>query len=235
MTSAIDQPILQVPGHLAVIPDGNRRWAVARGLSPQEGHKAGIQVVGTIAEAAWEAGVDTFTVWWGSPANLLRRDPEEVAVITGCLRDWLAGNGASLLARQGAAFEAHGRWEELCPELRSGVDAARSAAGDGPRPRRLVLLMAYDGREEVREAAIRLGGGGPSFDAFGRATWTGGLPPVDLLIRTGGEPHLSAGFMIWGIADAQLAFPQALWPDYRPTDLADALRQYANTERRFGA
>jgi undecaprenyl diphosphate synthase len=223
-----------VPRHLAIVPDGNRRWARARGLAPSEGHRAGIQVVGSIAEAAWEAGVEVFTFWWGSPNNLLHRAPDEVAVITGCLRDWLAGSGASLVGKAGAAFELHGRWEELCPSITSGVEAIRRAAGDGPRARRLVLLMGYDGLEEIRAAADRLGGGGPSPGAFGRATWTGGLPAVDLLIRTGAEPHMSAGFMAWSAADAQLAFPSVPWPEFTPELLAGVLRTYAGTERRFG-
>ena len=223
-----------VPRHLAIVPDGNRRWARARGLAPSEGHRAGIQVVGAIAEAAWAAGVEVVTFWWGSTANLQRRDPDEVAVITGCLRDWLAGSGASLVERSGAAFEVHGRWQELCPSITSGVEAIRQAAGAGPRPRRLVLLMAYDGLEEIRAAADRLGGGGASREAFGRATWTGGLPPVDLLIRTGGEPHMSAGFMAWGAADAQLAFPSVMWPDLTEGLFAGILRTYGETGRRFG-
>jgi undecaprenyl diphosphate synthase len=224
----------EAPRHLAVIPDGNRRWARERNLAPEAGHRAGIQVVGTIAEAAWQAGVETFTFWWGSPANLLHRAPDEVAVITGCLRDWLAGNGASLLARMGASFEIHGRWQELCPAIGSGVDAALAAAGPGPRPRRLVLLMAYDGREEIRAAAEALGGGGPGSDAFGRATWTGALPRVDLLVRTGGDPHMSGAFMAWSAADAQLAFPKVRWPAFTPELLEGILRGYAQTERRYG-
>ena len=223
-----------VPRHLAIVPDGNRRWARARGLAPSEGHRAGIQAVGPVAEAAWEAGVEVFTFWWGSPSNLLHRDPDEVEVITGCLRDWLAGDGASLVSRAEASFEIHGRWEELCPAIRSGVDAIGEAAAAGPRPRRLVLLMAYDGLEEIRAAADALGGGGPSAGAFSRATWTGGLPPVDLLVRTGGEPHSSAGFMAWSAADAQLAFPPVMWPAFTPPLLAGILRTYGETGRRFG-
>ncbi len=226
-----------VPRHVAVIPDGNRRWARARGLAPGDGHLAGIANVGAIASAAWDAGVETFTFWWGSPANLTKRSPDEVAAIVRALRDWLTGEGASLLTFRGAAFEVHGRWEELCPELRPGVEAAVGAAAEatGPAARRLVLLMAYDGREEIQAAADRLGGGGASAAHFGAATWTGGLPPVDLLIRTGGEPHLSAGFLLWGIAEAQLTFPPTLWPDYTPAALRDDLERYARTERRFGA
>jgi undecaprenyl diphosphate synthase len=226
---------VRVPAHLALIPDGNRRWARKRGLTPSDGHRAGILVVGTIAEAAWAAGVEVVSFWWGSPANLTSRSPEEVEIITECLRDWLAGPGASMLHREGAAFDVIGRWEELCPQIASGIEAARRAAGGGPRPRQLVLLIAYDGRDEIRAAAQRLQGGGASEAEFGRATWTGALPPVDLLLRTGGDAHLSAGFLQWSTADAQLAFPNELWPDFTPSALAEVLVAYGRTERRFGA
>jgi undecaprenyl diphosphate synthase len=221
------------PRHLAVIPDGNRRWARARGLIASDGHRAGIANVGPIAEAAWAAGIETFTFWWGSPANLTKRDSAEVAVIVDALASWLAHEAPPILARAGATFEIHGRWEELCPSLRPGVEAARNAASHGPR--RLVALMAYDGREEIVAAADRLHGSGGGVDAFGRALWTGALPPVDLLIRTGGEPHLSAGFLTWGIANAQLAFVDAPWPAFTPALLAEEIDRYARTERRFGA
>lgn len=222
----------RIPRHLALIPDGNRRWARARGLGPTDGHRAGIRVVGTIAEAAWAAGVEVVTFWWASPSNLQRREPAEVAGILATLSDWLCDEGGALLARAGAAFEVHGRWEALCPEVARGIGAALRAAGPGPK--RLVLLMAYDGRDEIRAAAGKLGGGGPDSRAFGRATWTGGLPEVDLVVRSGDEPHLSAAFMAWSAADAQLAFPGEMWPDFTPDSLGRVLADFARTSRRFG-
>lgn len=218
--------------HLALVPDGNRRWARARGLGPAEGHAAGIHNVGRLAAAAWADGVEAVTFWWGSPANLLRRDPVEVAHIVGVLADWLDGPGAALLAAHGATFEALGRWPELCPELAGPVARARSAAGPGPR--RLVLLMGYDGRDELRAAAEALHGGGADEAAFTAATWTGHLPPVDLVLRTGGEPHLSAGFLLWSIAEARLAFSPTLWPAFTPAALRRHLARARATPRRYG-
>lgn len=218
--------------HLAVIPDGNRRWARARGLPAAEGHAAGIRNVGRIAAAAWSAGVETFTFWWGSPANLTTRDPAEVERIVGVLGDWLAGPGGRLLATHGAGFEALGRWPELCPALGGAVATACAAAGPGPR--RLVLLMAYDGRDELRAAADRLGGGGPDATAFERALWTGHLPRVDLVLRTGGEAHLSAGFLLWQIAEARLAISRRTWPDFDPRALRATLRRAEAVDRRYG-
>jgi len=221
-----------VPRHLALIPDGNRRWARARGQGAEAGHRAGIARVGEVADAAFAAGIEVVSFWWGSPANLTCRDPAEVAGIVGVLNDFLGRGADGLLARHGAQFEAIGRWRELCPGLEGGVDAASAAAGPGPT--KLVLLMAYDGRDEIRAAADTLGGGGADEAGFEAALWTGHLAPVDLLIRTGGEPHLSAAFLLWRLAEAQLAFPEVPWPDFGPEGLQEQLDRYASIERRFG-
>jgi undecaprenyl diphosphate synthase len=226
---------VSIPRHVAVIPDGNRRWARARGLPAAEGHAAGVRAIGSCAEAAFEEGVEVFTFWWGSPANLTQRDPAEVGAIVDTLSRWLSTEGAALVARMDATFEAIGRWWTLCPAIEPAVEKAARAAGPGPR--RLVLLMAYDGREEIVDAARRLAGAGRdafTVEEFGRSTWTGHLPPVDLVVRTGGDPHLSAGFLIWGIADAALSFSDEMWPDFGPDRMRAAIRDAAAMERRFG-
>lgn len=226
-------PLPGAPHHLAIVPDGNRRWARARGQGPGEGHAAGIANVGAVAQAAFEAGVQVFTFWWGSPANLTKRSPTEVEAITGVLESWLRGAGAALIERWDARFDAIGRWPALCPDILPGVEAATAAAGAGPR--RVVLLMGYDGREELLDGARRMGEQALDVADFGRTLWTGELPPVDLLIRTGGEPHLSAGFLLWRIAEAQLAFPEDLWPAFGPARLGQELERFAGIERRHGA
>jgi undecaprenyl diphosphate synthase len=223
-------PPRAAPRHLAVIPDGNRRWARARGLSVAEGHTRGVENIGLIADAAFAAGVEVFSVWWGSPANLTRRSADEVATITGVLDDWLARRAPELLRRSDARFDVFGRWEALCPSIAPGVAAARASAGAGPR--RFVLLMAYDGREELVAAAAS---GPQTSDALASRLWTASLPPVDLVLRTGGDPHLSAGFLLWHIADAQLAFVDEPWPAFDVAALTRVLDRHAATERRFGA
>jgi undecaprenyl diphosphate synthase len=219
-----------IPRHLAVIPDGNRRWARARGQEPAQGHAAGIANIGRVAAAAWGAGVEVFTFWWGSPANLERREPDEVRAIVGVLADWLRGSAPALLTRHGARFDAHGRWREHCPELLPAVEVASRPSGD----RRMVLLMAYDGRDEIRAAADALKGGGATEAELGAALWTGELPPVDLVLRTGGQPHLSSGFMLWHIAESVLHFSELMWPDFGPAALGRALDEYGATPRRHG-
>lgn len=222
----------RVPRHLALIPDGNRRWARARMLDPVDGHEAGITNVGRVADAAFAAGVEVVSFWWGSPANLTERDPDEVEGIVSALDGFLRRGADGILAGREAGFEVIGRWRELVPSLGPAVRTARASAGRGPR--RLVLLMGYDGRDELRAAAHALRGGGSDTQEFEAALWTGHLPPIDLLIRTGGEPHLSAAFLLWRLANAQLAFPDAMWPAYSPAMLEAELARFAATERRFG-
>lgn len=220
---------MSTPRHLALIPDGNRRWARRQGRPGPEGHVAGIHRVGPVVAAAWDSGVEAVTFWWGSPANLLGRGPEEVGTIVDALRGWMETELPGLLGEHQAAFRIAGRWADLCPSLAPAVATAEAAAGPGPR--RLVILMGYDGREEILAAAAAAGGDRRRFEA---ALWTGGLPPVDLVVRTGGEPHLSAGFMLWWIAEAQLHFSCSLWPAFGPDELKGILKRYAATPRRMG-
>ncbi|MCO4769220.1 MAG: undecaprenyl diphosphate synthase family protein [Deltaproteobacteria bacterium] len=208
--------------HLAVIPDGNRRWARARGLGPEDGHRAGIANVGETARAAFASGIETFSFWWGSPANLTKRDAAEVRGIVGVLETWLAEVAPALCAEADARVEVIGRWRELCPSLEPAIEALPTHG-----TRHLVLFMAYDGREEIRAAA-------ESDMSFEDALWTAHLPPVDLLIRTGGDAHFSAGFLLWKLAQAQLAFPDELWPAYGRACLERDLDTFARTQRRFG-
>ena len=215
-------PEPQIPAHLAVVPDGNRRWARIRGLAAVDGHRAGIANVGRAADQAYAAGVEVFSFWWGSPANLTKRDPAEVSGIVEVLDEWLRSEAPALCERHDAGLDVIGRWRELCPRLAPAVDALPSEGS-----RRLVLLMAYDGREEILAAAA-------SSAPFKDALWTRRLPPVDLLVRTGGEAHFSAGFLLWQLAEAQLAFPEELWPAYDAAALERDLQRYARTERRFG-
>ncbi len=219
---------MRVPRHLSLIPDGNRRWAALRGEPASAGHRAGISAVGRCVAAAWSAGVETVSFWWGSPANLSRRDPDQVAAIVDALGGWLVAEGAALLTAHDATFEVIGRWEDLAQSLAEPLDHARVAAGSGPR--RLVLLMAYDGREEILAAAQAA----PSPGLLADHLWTAHLPPVDLVVRTGGEPHLSAGYLLWHISEAVLDFSERLWPDYDAEALAEALAAFGQVPRRFG-
>ena len=172
----------------------------------------------------------TVTFWWGSPGNLLSRDPVEVRGIVAVLDEWLRGPGRRLL--HGRRFVALGRWAELCPELGPAIRAASAGPVDPEAPT-LALLMAYDGRDELRDAAARVGGGADAA-AFAAALWTGSLTPVDLVLRTGGDAHLSAGFLLWQIAEARLAFTPTLWPALTPAALRRHLARARSVTRRYG-
>ena len=222
---------MSVPRHIALIPDGNRRWGRRHGHRVGEAHAQGIANVGRIADLAFGAGIEVVTAWWGSPANLTRRDRGEVEAIVAALARWLDGPCDALLAEHQASVTVRGEWRTLCPGLQPAVERRPCPRATG---RRLVVLMAYDGRREILAAASEPGALVDE-GAFTRALWTGDLPPVDLVIRTGGEPHLSAGFLLWHIADAQLFFSPTLWPAFGADDLRGALEAYATTERRFGA
>lgn len=218
--------------HLAIIPDGNRRWARARGLSPELGHQHGIALFSSLIAHAFEHSVETFTFWWGSPANLQRRSSSEVTAIVASLAGWLEKDCPQLLRSFDCRVEMLGRWRESCPELAGPLARAEAAAGNGPR--RIVVLMAYDGRDELTaavEAATRAG----SSAEFPKQLWTAHLPPVDLLVRTGNSSHLSAGFMLWSIAEARLTFTSGMWPDTTREELERLLSQASSQERRYGA
>ncbi len=222
------------PRHLAVIPDGNRRWARARNLPSPEGHRAGMNAVMPFAEAAFGRGVECFTLWWGSPRNLLERESEEVEVIVASLGEWLLHSAPSFLSRWDARFSIFGRWEALCPSLGEGVTASRIASGSGPR--HLVILMGYDGRDDLVQATQSLQSNRipPTVSSLENALWTGSLPPCDLVFRSGGEPHISAGFLLWHLAEAELFFENDPWPACTPVHLERALAAFASRERRFG-
>lgn len=217
--------------HIALIPDGNRRWARAHGKSVADGHRAGIAAMTGALSTCFDSGAETASFWWSSPANLTRRDPEEVRRIVGVLAQWLHTDLPQLLAQYDANFVALGRWRALCPELIGPID---NVAGKGGK-RTIALLMAYDGRDEIRAAADALGGGGDSREAFERALWTGGLGPVDLLVRTGDSTHLSAAFMAWQASEARLYFAREMWPAITPARLAEIIAQAGGVERRYGA
>lgn len=216
--------------HLAIIPDGNRRWARARGLSVQDGHRAGVAAIDNAIRAAFDVGVEVVTFWWGSPANLTQRAPDEVRGIVGALQEWLESRAPQLLQETQARFEAHGRIEALCPSLLPAIAHATERSGSGPR--RVVLLMAYDGRDELREAASALAGG--RAESLEAGLWTGHLPDVDLLLRSGGSAHLSAGFMLWRIAEARLAFLDEPWPAVTTELLRRELEHATGQARRYG-
>lgn len=214
-----------VPTHLAMIMDGNGRWAERRGRPRWMGHVAGAHAVRRVVEYAARAGVDQLTLYAFSSDNW-NRPVVEVSTLLELFDTHLRTQTAKLAA-QGIRLQVIGRRDRLPLALRGAINAAeaRTAAG-----RRMTLRVAidYSSRAAIlgslpAAAAVRGGSAGETL-----------LPPVDLLVRTGGERRLS-DFLLWECAYAELAFLDVLWPDLRVADLDALFADYAARERRYGA
>lgn len=227
-----------LPTHLAIIPDGNRRWARARRLPPWEGHREGAKRFREIVTAVFDAGIPYFTFWGGSEDNF-KRDPQEVRkLLSFASRELKRQLKTGNFTRRQVQVRFLGRWREFLqkePELRRILKTIQDQT-KGFKNRRLTILLAYDGRREMLEAfnKLRRSKKPANFETLKKYLWTGGLPDVDLVIRTGGEPHWSAGFMMWLTANSQFYFSKKFWPDFDKSQLQKALADYATRERRFG-
>jgi undecaprenyl diphosphate synthase len=228
-----------VPRHVAIIMDGNGRWAAQRGLPRAAGHRAGAEAVRASLRAAAEAGVEVLTLYAFSSENW-RRSDEEVTELKGLLA-YYVDKELETLEREGVRLKLIGDPAAFGPQLMQRLNRAveRTAAND-----RLTLVVAlnYGARSEIAAAARTLaleaaaGRREPdSIDeqALGEALDTAGLPELDLLIRTSGEVRLS-NFLLWQAAYAELLFVDTLWPDFDEAAFMAALSQYTGRQRRFG-
>jgi undecaprenyl diphosphate synthase len=225
----------EVPRHVAIIMDGNRRWARARGVPELEGHAAGVEAIRGLVRHAVLRGIRVLTLYAFSRENWARTD-EEVAGLFGLLEAAIRSETDELRA-QGVRVRLLGRLDELPVETRRSIESALEATAGGER---LLLNVAfnYGGRTELVDAIRKIIRSGISPDAIDESTvgavlYTAGLPDPDLVIRTAGEHRLS-NFLIWQSAYAELITSEALWPDFGPPDLDAALAEYATRSRRFG-
>jgi undecaprenyl diphosphate synthase len=228
-----------MPRHVAVIMDGNGRWARRRALPRQAGHQAGVKPVRTVVETCAESGVETLTLFAFSSENW-RRPVEEVRGLMALFIDALEREVAELDAN-GIRLTFIGDTAALGPALREAVRAAeaRTAAN---RRMNLVVAVGYGGRWDIAQAARSLAreaaAGTLDPDAIDEARFAAALataphPNVDLLIRTGGEKRVS-NFLLWDIAYAEVHFSDVLWPDFTAAELRKAFDFYALRQRRFG-
>ncbi len=229
-----------VPRHIAIIMDGNGRWARERGLPRREGHRAGAEAVREALDACREAGVDFLTLYAFSSENW-SRPQEEIRALMSLLERFLKEKAREMEERD-IRLLAIGQLERLPAKTRRLLDSiiARTA---GNRSMTLVLALSYGGREEIVCAARRIaeeaaaGTLAPEdVDAglFAARLQTAGIPDPDLLIRTSGEMRIS-NFLLWQISYAEIVILRKNWPDFRHTDLLDAVREYQRRHRRFGA
>jgi undecaprenyl diphosphate synthase len=224
-----------LPRHVAIIMDGNRRWARQRNLSELDGHAAGVEAIRELLRHAVRRGVPVVTLYAFSRENWARSD-EEVTGLFGLLEAAIRSETDELRA-QGVRIRLLGRLDELPDATRASIDEALEATANGDR---LLLNVAfnYAGRTELVDAIRRLVASGTPPEAIDEAAisaslYTAGLPDPDLVIRTGGEQRLS-NFLIWQSAYAEFYSCDALWPDFGPDAFDAALREFASRQRRFG-
>jgi undecaprenyl diphosphate synthase len=204
--------------------DGNGRWALARGLPRIAGHRAGVEAARRVVEAAPELGIGTLTLFAFSSDNW-KRPPEEVSALMCLLSSYLEAETRRAVAN-GVRVEAIGRRDRLGAPLAEAIGRAEAATAGG---RRLHVRLAVD--YSARDAIVTAARGQAELSRERLGLALG--PPVDLLIRTGGEQRLS-DFLLWEAAYAELVFSRVMWPDFGSVDLARAVREFRGRERRFG-
>jgi undecaprenyl diphosphate synthase len=204
--------------------DGNGRWAAARGLPRVAGHRAGVSAVRRVIEAAPAAGVGTLTLFAFSSDNW-RRPSSEVAALMQLLAAYLDSEARRCVS-EGIQVEVIGRRDRLAPALLACIAQAEMATIEGTTLR-LRIAIDYSGRDAILAAARQV-------PELSRESLDGAMgPPVDLLIRTGGEQRLS-DFLLWECAYAELVFSRRMWPDFDGNDLTAAVREFHGRQRRFG-
>jgi undecaprenyl diphosphate synthase len=231
---------MQTPAHVAIIMDGNGRWAQARGLPRFEGHRRGVEAVRRAVRSAIAHDVRYLTIYSFSSENW-RRPPDEVAMLMGLLKRFIR-NDLAELNRNDVRVRIIGERGNLAPDIAPLLVEAESLTKNN-RGLTLTVAFNYGGRQEIVEAARRLAievregrvdANAIGVDDFAERLDTAGLPDPDLIIRTSGEMRLS-NFLLWQAAYAELVFLPILWPDFDDAAFVSALDQYASRERRFGA
>jgi undecaprenyl diphosphate synthase len=230
----------RLPAHIAIIMDGNGRWARRRGLPRVAGHRAGIESVRIVVDTCARLGIQALTLYAFSLENW-KRPREEVSTLWRLLRLYLRRELPEIM-RNGIQFTCMGRLDGLPSVVRQELESA-IAATSANRGMRLNLAINYSGRAELVDALnaiiedARLEGRLPELhideDTLAARLYTAGMPDPDLLIRTSGEMRIS-NFLLWQIAYAELYLTDTLWPDFGRIDLLEAVLEYQKRDRRFG-
>ena len=223
------------PRHVAIIADGNRRWARERGLPVLAGHVQGIEAIRPVVRRARDRGIETLSVYTFSTENWARPD-EEVSGLFGLI-DGAVRQYTDELVAEGVRVQVIGRLHEAPSDVQRSIRAAEDRTGGGTAIT-LNICFNYSGRAEIIDAARALMAARVDPNVLDEAhfadyLYTAGQPDVDLVIRTGGDQRTS-NFLLWQAAYAELVFCEKYWPDFTPDDLDAALGEYERRERRFG-
>jgi len=223
------------PRHVAIIADGNRRWARDRGLPVLAGHVQGIEAMRPIVRRARDRGIETLSVYTFSTENWARPD-DEVSGLFGLI-DGAVRQYTDELIEEGVQVRVIGRLHEAPSDVQRSIRAAEERTRSGSRMT-LNICFNYSGRAEIVDATRALVAAGADPNAideahFAEHLYTAGQPDVDLLIRTGGDRRTS-NFLVWQAAYAELVFCDKYWPDFSDEDLDAALNEYERRDRRFG-
>jgi undecaprenyl diphosphate synthase len=217
--------------HVAIIMDGNGRWAKKRMMPRAFGHKRGVDTVRDIARAARDMGLEALTLYAFSSENW-KRPADEIADLMGLLRAFIRNDLAELVANN-SRLRIIGDYQALAPDIVDLIeDAMAKTAGNTGTT--LAIALNYGSQQEIARAATKAAAKGViTPEAIEAELDTACLPPLDLLIRTSGEIRLS-NFLLWQAAYAEMWFTEVLWPDFTAAHLREALEQFASRERRFG-
>lgn len=229
------------PIHVAIIPDGNRRWAKEKGLEPWDGHEQGAKQIEEIVKKGRDLGVQYISIWGSSVENMTKRSLRERKALVEIYERYFNKliNSADII-EDDVRINIIGKWREQLPKklvkiLEEGIEKTKHH-----KKHYLNFFLAYSGDDEMVDAIGKISEKYKNAKEISRSVikehlLTQDLPAVDYLIRTGGEPHLSAGFMMWDVANAQLFFSEKMFPSFSAVDFEGAIREYMRRVRRLGS
>jgi len=216
--------------HVAIIMDGNGRWAKKRGLPRAVGHQRGVEAVRRLVRGLEPMGLECLTLYAFSSENW-KRSEDEVDDLMNLMRKFIKSDLPEFV-ENGVKLHIIGNWRALAPDIVAMLEDALAQTANGTKT--IAVALNYGGQDEIVRAAQRASEEGEvTAEGMDRHLDTAGLPPLDLLIRTSGEVRLS-NFLLWQAAYAEMLFVNTLWPDFKPEHLADALDNFAQRERRYG-
>ncbi|HIP50278.1 MAG TPA: di-trans,poly-cis-decaprenylcistransferase [Candidatus Pacebacteria bacterium] len=231
----------EIPNHVAIIPDGNRRWARARDVEPWDGHAAGADIIEELTKKARDIGIKYISFWGSSEENMKRRSLRErrelIKIYEKYFNKLMSGDD---IFDDEVRINVFGKWREQLPKslvsiIEEGIEKTKNH-----KKHHLTFFLSYSGDEEMMGAIEKIvksyeKGVKITKEIIKKHLLTSDLPAVDYLIRTGGEPHLSTGFMMWDIANAQLFFSDEYFPDFGCEEFEKAIEEYVKRTRRLGA